>query len=549
MNREHIQTQETELPELYEKTVNLKSSMKDPEDPESAGGAEGVWVDTTIGPVDIQLGNTKLRLYGRDTEKGTIDGQEVPNNWLGVVVQPDNQHFDEGMGYVPIIRSDDGSFFGLDLGRGKPDAANFDFDLSVSEDHVAIVPDPELEGQFMIVDTGSKNGTAVTGWDFRNPADDATTKENEIDLAAILALDQEALIPEEEVASITPETVHGSSPEETEFLRAAVEAFKPVAGVELDSGKIFVSEPVEVAAPHEGNKYSLALHEDEDGNFSPLWFHKDTAGYGIASNGEWRLAEPVVAAADHDPFKGFKGWDNRSPHQIDASGRVVEAVEGALGYAEIVASHESTLEPIGYGELTELRRLSSDRGSVPLLDELAEVTTVVGRGVDAIETKQGFRGGNIEDIRYEINNMQLPDGFEPDFSNPPVKTYGFNHEVFGLSQIEVFEAELNGRPVVWHVASNNDHVWLYRLEFADGEPTVAGTQQEVIDGGALTLKPIEHVSFSGKWGEAGVDWNGIPDYPGYGDMKPTIDSMPWVKHYREAKKSSNLTSVDRHVIA
>lgn len=532
MNREHIQTQETKLPELHKKTVKLEKY------------GEGVWVDTTIGPVDIQLGNVSLRLYGRDTEKGTIDGQEVPDNWLGVVTQPDNQHLTEGMGYAPIVRSDDGSFFGLDLGRDKPGCEAFDFDLSVSENHAAIVPDPDVDGQFMIVDTGSKNGTAVTGMDFK---EDATTREQDINLSAVMALDLDSLVSGEEVASITPETIRGHNPEETEFLQSAVEAFKPVAGVELDNGKIYVSEPVKVAAPHEGTEYSLALYRDDDDRFSPLWFCKDSTEYGVAGNGEWRLSEPIIPITEHVPFKG-RGKSN--PHDSTAASRVVEEVEHTLAYAETMTTHETTPPVVDYSELIELRRLSGDFEAAPLIDDLAEVTEVEGRGVNAVETKKGFKAGEIEKIRDEISNMQLPKDFEPDFSEPPVKNYGLNHEVFGLSQVEVFESSLNGRPATWHVATNGDHVWLHRLEFDDSEPTVAGTQQDVIEGGALTVKPIEHVSFGGYWGEVGVDWSGLPEYPGYGDMKPTIDSMPWVRHYRQAKQAQERpTSAERTAIS
>lgn len=531
MNRERIQTQETKLSELHKKTVKLENY------------GEGVWVDTTIGPVDIQLGNTNLRLYGRDTEKGTIDGQEVPDSWIGVVIQPDNQHLVEGMGYVPIIRSDDGSFFGLDLGRDKSDCDAFDFDLSVSENHAAIVPDPDVDGQFMIVDTGSKNGTAVTGMDFK---EDATTREQDINLSAVMALDLDSLVSGEELASITPETIRGHNPEETKFLQSAVEVFKPVAGVELDNGKIYVSEPVKVAAPHEGAEYSLALHRDDDDKFSPLWFRKDSADYGVAGNGEWRLSGPIVSVTEHDPFKG---WGKYQPHDSDASNRLVEEVENTLAYAEAVA-YGSTPEPIDMDTLTELQLASGDIGNIPSIDDMAEVTRVGGLGVNSIKTKQGFGSANIAKARYEIQNMQLPDGLEPDFSEQPVKTYGLNHEVFGMSQVEVFRSEFNNRPVVWHVASSHDRIWLYRLEFEDSETTVAGTQRDVIDGGALTLKPIEHVSFDGKWGEAGIDWDGIPEYPGYGDMKPTIDRMPWVRHYRQAKwAQESLTSAESAAIS
>ena len=532
MNREHIQTQETKLPELHKKTVKLENY------------GEGVWVDTTIGPADIQLGNANLRLYGRDVENGTIDGQEVPDNWLGVVTQPDNQHLAEGMGYAPIVRSDDGSFFGLDLGRDKPGCEAFDFDLSVSENHAAIVPDPDVDGQFMIVDTGSKNGTAVTGIDFRE--DDTTTREQDIDLSAVMALDLDSLVSNEEVASITPETVRGHNQEETEFLQSAIESFKPVAGVELNSGTIYVSEPFKVAAPHEGSEYSLAFYRDDDDKFSPLWFRKDSAEYGVAGNGEWRLSGPIVSVTEHDPFRG---WGKYQPHDSDASNRLVEEVENTLAYVEAV-TYDSTPEPIDMGTLTELQLASGDIGNIPSVDDIAEVTKIGGLGVDSVKTKQGFGSANIAKARYEIQNMQLPDGLEPDFSGQPVKTYGLNHEVFGMSQVEVFRSEFNSRPVVWHVASSHDRIWLYRLEFEDSETTVAGTQQDVIDGGALTLKPIEHVSFEGYWGEVGVDWNGLPEYPGYGDMKPTIDSMPWVRHYRQAKQAQERpTSAERTAIS
>jgi hypothetical protein len=127
--------------------------------------------------------------------------------------------------------------------------------------------------------------------------------------------------------------------------------------------------------------------------------------------------------------------------------------------------------------------------------------------------------------------MQLPEGFEPDFSAEPEKVYRTKHTMAGDTTVEVFSAKLNGRSVEWHMAYDDEEkrVWIDHITFKDGKVTSYGTQQEVILAAALSAKPFDYVEQLDGMIE-GRDWKRHSG--SYGDISATLNKIPAIQHFR-----------------
>lgn len=164
-------------------------------------------------------------------------------------------------------------------------------------------------------------------------------------------------------------------------------------------------------------------------------------------------------------------------------------------------------------------------------------TIVTGRGLMAYRSGKGF--GEYTDplwARNELERMELPIGFEPNFSSQNLtRTYAMDHTLLGPTKVKVFEAQYGGRVIEWHVANDDrtDTVWLDRVIYKEGHTNEFGVRSEMILAGALNAKPVDYdIQLIGM--EPGHDYVDI-GVPGYSSVKPTLDRYPWVKRYRHAK--------------
>ena len=132
-------------------------------------------------------------------------------------------------------------------------------------------------------------------------------------------------------------------------------------------------------------------------------------------------------------------------------------------------------------------------------------------------------------------------GVLPDFRNNPTREYKIVHSLISENssgvfkkdiKVEVFETQLNGRVVEWHMASSPDgnYVWADKIRFKDQKVTSFGTDSEVLDTGVLTSKPIEHQSqVSGLSRSPYVRSVSNGDYF---DISRYLDELPHIKNYR-----------------
>lgn len=161
-------------------------------------------------------------------------------------------------------------------------------------------------------------------------------------------------------------------------------------------------------------------------------------------------------------------------------------------------------------------------------DEVS-VTEVRGANMDAYISGVGAADGLLS--RDKLRAMELPVGFEPDFTEEPSKVYRMKHTLAGDTGVEVYAANLNGRPIEWHVAHDEakNRVWIDRIIYKDNKVTTYGTQKEVIVAGALSAKPFDYVSqLSGM--REGQDWTRHNQR--YGDISATLNEIPAIRHYR-----------------
>jgi hypothetical protein len=135
----------------------------------------------------------------------------------------------------------------------------------------------------------------------------------------------------------------------------------------------------------------------------------------------------------------------------------------------------------------------------------------------------------------------LPDGFVPNFQAPkglPKKLTHTNLTPHTGEKVtlEIFESQLNGRPVEWHMMYDAEgRVWIDRICFADSKVNSYGIPSEVIDTGGLTNKPLEYFSQT-----TGLEKLSTSIFPRnkigkYQDITPILDKLEPIKIFRRAR--------------
>lgn len=295
------------------------------------------------------------------------------------------------------------------------------------------------------------------------------------------------------------------------------ERFFPVAGIELDSGTYSISAPLSV--PTDERKYSVGYFESDDGAVAPRLFYKSM------SDGGWRAA-PFIDGRGCI-YKGGKQTREEFGEYV-ATTKPDESLAALLEYTEHMYDTSSANMGI-------FMKLMGDPRWAADFDNQVRYTTVSGDGLDAFVSGHGYEKYGAEIGRTQLESMQLPKGFEPDFQTSARDSYGVEHSILGRSTVEVYASEYDGMPIEWHVATDGvGRVWLDRLQFAHSETTTYGTRRNVLLAGALQMKPVDYWRQLAQ-AEEYVDWVPLKGQVEYVDMQPTIQRMPWVKRYRDAR--------------
>lgn len=132
----------------------------------------------------------------------------------------------------------------------------------------------------------------------------------------------------------------------------------------------------------------------------------------------------------------------------------------------------------------------------------------------------------------------LPDGFVPDFSGKPVRSYQMDHTILTPATgkkitVDVYQGVLDGKSVEWHMAHDSQgRVWVDRINFQNDKYNSYGVVSNLIHSGILTSKPIDYT----------VQIDRVLKYPilagafsDYSDITPLIDRMGPIKKFRQQR--------------
>lgn len=310
------------------------------------------------------------------------------------------------------------------------------------------------------------------------------------------------------------------------------ERFTPEAGIVLDN-KIFLISKI----MQSGNRKVAAGYvgaSDGEGPLVPRLFYRSI------SDGGWR-STPGMRVDYHYS----KGSGDLSPSFEDEYGHYVQItkpveqitalLDGQMAAQQLGHGGEGEVDACDFLTPMEMHQLFSqdmieDEQMYTLADEVT-LSRVEGAGLDAFLSGVGFK--RPFEAREELEAMELPDGFEPDFTLEPVSAYAAEHTLAGPTAVEVYEAMLQGRAIKWHMAHDTENrVWVDRITYSDEKVTTYGTRSEVLLAGALSAKPFDYMrQLSGMW--HAHDWTPYDDI--YGDVTPTLDTIPAIVRYRAAR--------------
>jgi len=102
--------------------------------------------------------------------------------------------------------------------------------------------------------------------------------------------------------------------------------------------------------------------------------------------------------------------------------------------------------------------------------------------------------GSLSELQHYLDHIQYPQGFIPDFTQQPLKTYQRHQSVLGdFTCYEFGGAKLGGRDLVWTMALDSQgRTWVQSVRYADAKPNSYGVYSEALDIGILASKPLEY---------------------------------------------------------
>ncbi len=445
-------------------------------------------------------------------------------------------------------------------GRGKNDERFTGQSRETSRNHFEIGYDQQ--GGLIVRDLNSTNGTVVmTGQTGINFVEDylvahqedipdwfagvATTnrKANEpVNQAEVIPEGQVRVISETELANIKHDLVTYDNRDENhrlgdvtlEIARYYPE-FAPIVGIELD-GQKFAFGPLFRDSSDRLHSVAYTPDPDHPGHYRSRLFYRSS------SDGGWRVTPGVYDKGDDT------GLFSKGEPDAARGGEYVWLTKPDRRIVDLLENLETTTGDIldkrySHNTISELFAMSRmNQEGMNDFDRQAQPVYIDG-GKYVYDSYFPGRGylKSADQARFDLANMQLPKGFEPDFTTGPAYSYKTRHTIGGQMSVEVFNAHYNGRPIEWHVATDqNGSVWIDRILLKDSELTDYGTPKEVIAAGALATKPYEYRSAQ-QGVERGVDYaDNLPSpYNGsYVSMSPLIRDMPWYQHYSSARSKN-----------
>jgi hypothetical protein len=266
--------------------------------------------------------------------------------------------------------------------------------------------------------------------------------------------------------------------------------------------------------------------------------------YQSKSEGGWRVTTGYTE--DNRYSKGREDVHGQYTQDTQLHPDFLEGISVILGDADTADPF-----PVLSHKQLELTRAEEDA----VLEEFRKSTTVYGFNnqqlnnllavvpagwLDKAGLKQRLGGVPDDQLSQSMNHyiQQLNTSLEnsgvvPDFSSRPKRTATTQHEVLGVIQTEVFEAD----GIEWYMSTDKDgNTWIDRVRFADSQPTCFGTDSTLVYSGILTSKPLEYQKQAD-----GIDPKYVrPSDSKYVNITPFLATLYPIKAYMSAKKTAKM---------
>ena len=298
--------------------------------------------------------------------------------------------------------------------------------------------------------------------------------------------------------------------------------------------RVFYAGPVIQATTKNGTYLQSIMFTEVNGKLVPRAFYKSN------SDGGWRVT-PYFGGV-YSKGSGIHYTQETKPH---------EELSHYLENQPVSQEYKGDLivKYFSFTILNEKGEMQSepDKGLSEIQTFGGEHTQYDDRG--RLDGVREFKPGELnkqlksrEDLvrLEEVTKVEnLPDGFVPDFSGAPIRTYEIQHTILtpatgGKITVDVYQGALDGQSVEWHMAHDSQgRVWIDRINFQNDQYNSYGVVSNLINSGILTHKPIEHIEqtdmvlvyprFKG-------------NFSGYLDITPLLDRMGPIQKFRQQRE-------------
>lgn len=307
------------------------------------------------------------------------------------------------------------------------------------------------------------------------------------------------------------------------------ELYQPALRVLAKNREFYLSKVIKDGISH--RDYAILYAKDQSsGQVFPRIL------YNSNSNGGWRFT-PYLEYIDEETGLLNKGFGihytqetklsvelNLALQELENSNQILNQAEFSMDSTEyffdFIMNKHGTNTFRNETKVTTPKLLSKAAAYPPgELDTLERAT--VSEPLSAEIARLNFKGKEFAK-------------FVPNLASKPMQTYYTKHPFLREKvRVEVFEAELEKRKVLWHMAASTEGiVWIDSIHYKDASLNSYGGFSEIINSGILTSKPFEYrfqvESLNSK--------EAIPINDSYADITALLDHLQPIKDYRKAKK-------------
>lgn len=241
---------------------------------------------------------------------------------------------------------------------------------------------------------------------------------------------------------------------------------------------------------------------DADGIIRPLVVYRSNTGgsYRVSQGYEIYDEKPrLMKGAELSQNSQYTQDTQLHPDFDEMVGRVEESKQlRVLPVREKVHFNEQDAETLmrDFESQMEVYEL----GDSPQLHDMLHKLGANAFSKANIETLQEGSLGNTDATGKELtqyvqqlNELLKASGIMPNFSDQPQKIIATDGPMGKHTVIEVFSKTYNGVTYEWNMAHDLEgRAWIDRIRFADAEPSVYGTDKQVVYSGILTSKPLDY---------------------------------------------------------